>query len=81
MNTAEQTCWRSSINILSGICLILSAAACSMDELKRSAYVTANNYACNEHEPNLPDKVRQCQEREMSYEEYKVAREKVLSDD
>ena len=66
--------------MLSGICLVLSTTACTLDELKHTAYMMGNNYACNEHEPNLPEKVRQCEEREMSYEEYKAAREKILSD-
>ena len=73
--------FQSLIKMLPGLCLVLSASACSMDDLKRTAYEVGNNYACNEHEPNLPEKVRQCQEREMSYEQYKVAREKTLSDD
>ena len=66
--------------MLSGICLVLSTTACTLDELKHSAYMMGNNYACNEHEPNHPDKVRDCIDSELSYSEYKTAREDKLYD-
>ncbi len=66
------------IKLFAGGMLLLSTA-CSVDTIKRLGYETGKQYVCNTQEPNLPDKVRQCQENAQSYEEYEVARAEILS--
>jgi len=67
------------ILLVVGTALLLSA--CSEDAITRLAYETGKQYVCNTQEPNLPDRVRQCQENAQSYEEYKAARAQMLSRD
>jgi len=62
------------------VCILLLCSSCTLEQLTHSAYEMGNNYACNEHEPNHPDKVRDCIDSELSYSEYKTAREDKLSD-
>ena len=59
--------------------IVLLSTACSMDEIKRFGYESGNQYVCNEQEPNLPDKVRQCRQKAQSYDEYQSARAETLS--
>ncbi|MFT7460581.1 MAG: hypothetical protein ACI909_003269 [Planctomycetota bacterium] len=37
------------------------SSACSLDDIKRLSHEAGNHYVCNYQEPNLPDKVRECQ--------------------
>jgi hypothetical protein len=80
-NSPIQKRLRAILKIMLTTGMLLLTTACSLDEVKRFAYETGNNYACNEHEPNLPEKVRECEENALSYEEYKAARDETLSSD
>jgi hypothetical protein len=62
------------------VIILLLCSSCSLDQLTQTAYEMGNNYACNEHEPNHFDKVRDCIDSELSYSEYKTARQEKFSD-
>ncbi len=59
--------------------IVLPSTACSIDAIKRIGYWTGTHYVCNYQEPNLSDKVWECEKNTMSYEEYEAARAETLS--
>ncbi len=80
MNLSEQNHPGGVLKKLLIFSILFAGTACSAHDIKRFVYDIGKHYACNENEPNLPDKVQECTDRELSYEEYKAAREETLAD-
>ena len=60
--------------------IIIGLAGCNGNWWNRLGYDISNDYVCQQQEPNLPDRVRECKENTMSYEEYRTERAKTLAE-